>query len=106
MVAEKSRYFGLEAQDKKWRADFSMRTGRRRKERRVKQQLEEEWAQWMRTTGRKKGLTEPVIYNGPIVKMTPEEEEAFEPATGINPFKNNEKTMGKIHWKEAWGEME
>jgi len=106
MVFERARYWRLKAQRKKWTADYKMNLGRRRKERRLKRQLEEDWQQWMRTTGRKQGLTEPVIYNGPLIKMSPEEEENFTPGKGINPFKGLDKSLGKIRWKEAWGEME
>lgn len=76
MVQQRQKYFRPEYRKKKWTADFKMRAGRRKKEMRLKREFNEEWAQWMRSEGRRQGLTDPIVYNGPKVKEDPDEEYA------------------------------
>lgn len=65
MVLMRQKHYRPPYQARKFKADFFMRTGRKRKDQRMKRQYQEEWLYWMRTEGRKKGLTEPVVFNGP-----------------------------------------
>merc|ERR1712007_147720 len=70
----RNQFFRSEARRQQWTADYHMRAGRKKNELRRKRQFEEEWQQFMRTTGKKMGLTEPVIYKGPIYVPKDEEE--------------------------------
>mmetsp|Transcript_9479 Transcript_9479/g.26652 ORF Transcript_9479/g.26652 Transcript_9479/m.26652 type:complete len:214 (+) Transcript_9479:663-1304(+) len=74
MVALQSRYFRPDYRRKQWTADYNMRQGRNSRLRRKKQDAELEWQEWMRRRGRRMGLTEAVVFNGPKLKMTPEED--------------------------------
>jgi len=106
MRCEQSRYFRLRQKNKEWREKFEHNIWRRDKKRRSRKELEEEWQQWMRTVGRKMGLTQPILYGGPMAQMTPEEEEVFTPSKGVNHFAHIDKTPGLIRYKEAFSEME
>mmetsp|Transcript_124498 Transcript_124498/g.311316 ORF Transcript_124498/g.311316 Transcript_124498/m.311316 type:complete len:297 (-) Transcript_124498:138-1028(-) len=110
MVAERQRYFRIKAQRQKWVNSFWMETGRKRKERRLRLEREQEWQQWMRTTGRKQGLSDPVVYNGPIIKMSKEEQDkmmSVDKGAGflksVAPKKPGKPVKG---WKKTWGDME
>jgi hypothetical protein len=76
MVTNRQRYFRPEYRKTKWTADWKMKAGRRKKQLRMKRQFDVEWAQWMRSEGRRQGLTDPLVYHGPIVKDDPDEEYA------------------------------
>lgn len=80
MVAMRQRYHRPGYRNKKWTADYNMRLGRRKKDLKVKKVLETEWQQWMRTEGRKQGFLEPILFAGPPLKLTPEEDAACEPS--------------------------
>merc|ERR1719382_1584773 len=71
MVCERQRYFRSYKKRRRWTNSFWMETGRKRNDRNKRLGMEEEWTQWLRTTGRKQGLSDAVKYDGPAIKMTP-----------------------------------
>jgi len=73
MIGERQRYFRLDFLTRKFTADWSMRSGARRKKNRIKRQYEEDWQEWMRREGRKQGLSKPLIWSGPSLPRTEEE---------------------------------
>merc|ERR1712187_88456 len=85
MALQRQQYFRSPPQRRRWTGDFSCRTGRRRKENRIKRQYEEEWGYWMRTEGRKQGLTDPIIFNGPPLGHMVTEE--WDEATDVKNLK-------------------
>jgi len=76
MVTLRNRYFLPDYRKKQWTANFNMRTGRRSKLNRIKRQYSTDWAYWMRTEGRRQGLQDPIIFTGPPLTLTPEEDKA------------------------------
>ncbi|CAK0865405.1 unnamed protein product, partial [Prorocentrum cordatum] len=48
-------------------ANYYMRVGRKKNEQRLRRNADTTWANYMATTGKKLGLQEPIIYNGPSV---------------------------------------
>mmetsp|Transcript_87785 Transcript_87785/g.271844 ORF Transcript_87785/g.271844 Transcript_87785/m.271844 type:complete len:316 (-) Transcript_87785:59-1006(-) len=95
MAAERQRYFRPPGRKAQWESDFRGRLNRRTKIRNTQLKQEAEWLDWMRREGRKLGLTEPIPYTGPPLKLTPEEEAASEPEAmkkrvgGEENFKRN-----------------
>lgn len=75
MIGNRQRFHRTEREMKRFCADFMMQRGSRRCKRRMKQQLEEGWLNWMKVNGAKAGLLKPIIFDGPLLKWTPEEEE-------------------------------
>lgn len=98
MALQRQQYFRSEARSKKWTADFNMRVGRKKKEQRIKRQYDEEWAYWLRTEGRSRGMTDPIIFEGPPLAhlRTPETDKASE-------LVNMQKAYGtEAEVKERW----
>ncbi|CAJ1456860.1 unnamed protein product [Effrenium voratum] len=81
MTTMRQQYFRPKYRVGKWTADYNMRLARRQKLRKQKERFEAAWSQWMRTTGRRQGLTEPVPFYGPKLGeyFTEELDEASEP---------------------------
>lgn len=79
------RYFRPEYRRVKWLGDWKQKRGRRTVQRRAKQRYDEEWQAWMRTVGRKQGLTKPVTFSGPLAPATPEELELDEWKKTLSP---------------------
>lgn len=98
MTQQAKRYFRPMYRAKKWTADWKMRVGRKKKENRLKREFDEEWAQWMRSFGRRQGLTDPIIYKGPSIKEDPDEEyasmDAWKKMISVDVFKSR-KNVGK-----------
>jgi len=73
LVAQRQRFHRVVPRNRQFTADWNMRAGARRKARRIKMQYEEDWQDWMRREGRARGLTKPLIWNGPPLPRTDEE---------------------------------
>jgi len=107
LTAMRQKHFRAPNVDKKFKADFFMRLGRRRKEQQRKKDQDAEWQRWMRTEGGKLSLTEPLVFNGPKAKLTKEEDKLSEPSA-LRKLVPSEKVftdewMPKFpSYKETW----
>ena len=105
MASLRQQYFRPANRVGKWRADYNMRLGRRRKLRRIKEQFDRAWDEWMRTEGRRQGLTEAVPFNGPKLglQLTEELDQAsnVEDVTKALPTKQ-ELRMNKKYRPRGW----
>lgn len=97
MQQANKRYWRPKYRVTKWLGDWKQKRGRRTVQRRIKQRYDEEWAAYMRTVGRKSGLTTPIEFKGPLIPATPEELEIDEWKKTISPtmFKRKKPPKGE-----------
>jgi len=79
MAGMRDRYWRPGYRKSKWVADYNMRSGRKKKEAKLRRQYETDWQEWMSTVGRQRGLTDPVLFNGPPLKLSEEDDAATDP---------------------------
>ena len=79
MAGMRDRYWRPGYRRSKWVADYNMRSGRKKKEAKIRRQYETDWQEWMSTVGRQRGLTDPVLFNGPPLKLSEEDDAATDP---------------------------
>lgn len=103
MVTLRQATFRPDYRKKLWTADYKMRMGRKMKLNRVKSRFEAAWQQWLRTEGRRQGLTEPITFNGPplAAMYTKEMDDATDPDVYMKnwPSKQEMKTDPKFRKK-------
>eukprot|EP00438_Fugacium_kawagutii_P017475 Skav235851 [mRNA] locus=scaffold2644:29473:55029:+ [translate_table: standard] len=105
MASLRQQYFRPKGRVGKWRADYNMRLGRRQKMRRLKMDFEQAWDQWMRSEGRRMGLTEPVRFNGPKLghMLTDELDQATNPDDVMKALPTKQELrMNKKYRTQGW----
>lgn len=106
LVAERQQRFRSRADKYRWTANWYMKLGKKKKRREDRLQLEEDWLQWMRTTGREMGLTEPVVFNGPPLahRLSPEIE-ALQRQNGVTKLIKSKTEMDMEYRKGRFSEI-
>lgn len=108
MITQRQEFFKPEYRKRMWTADYKQRMGLRMKLRRVKERFETAWQQWLRTEGRRQGLTEPVKFNGPKLGMYLRSDSLLNSTSepdAVNkhwPSKEELKTNPKFKKKLSW----
>ncbi|CAE8679740.1 unnamed protein product [Polarella glacialis] len=106
MVTMRQQFFRPDYRKKQWTADYNQRVGRKLKLRRVKERFDNAWQQWLRTEGRRRGLTEPIEFEGPKLAkyFTKEMDDASNPDVFQKnwPSKEEMKTDPKFKNKLPW----
>mmetsp|Transcript_21939 Transcript_21939/g.45932 ORF Transcript_21939/g.45932 Transcript_21939/m.45932 type:complete len:271 (+) Transcript_21939:56-868(+) len=105
MAWQRQQYWRPKFMVRKWRADYNMRLARRRKLRKQKMAFEDAWKQWMRTEGRRMGLTEPVPFSGPKLghMMTEELDTASDAEAEIKKLPSKQELkMNKKYRMKGW----
>lgn len=105
MATLRQQYFRPLYRVGKWRADYNMRMARRFKLRRIKERFEQAWDQWMRSEGRRLGLTEPVRFGGPKLgaELTEELDSATNPEDVMKALPTKQELrMNKKYRTKGW----
>eukprot|EP00435_Cladocopium_sp_Y103_P005048 s2688_g1.t1 len=105
MASLRQQYFRPTYRVGKWRADYNMRLSRRNRLRRVKEKFEQAWDQWMRSEGRRMGLTEPVRFSGPKLgaELTEELDAATNPEDVMKALPTKQELrMNKKYRTKGW----
>lgn len=107
MVSQRQQYFRKEGERKSWTDTYISKMHKRNAMRKIKQQFEEAWQQWLRTEGRLQGLTEPVQYHGPKLGhlMTPELDAASEPKDMMKELPSKQEMRTKDIYKKRFAHM-
>jgi hypothetical protein len=115
MCALRQRYHwgkGDQHKWRKWTADYYMGMKRKKSQSRLRRQMDETWNNYMATVGKKLGLQEPIIYEGPTVSITEEEDQQSEPSYAeknkpapMGIYEKHQMRRKLKHEHPVWNEM-